>query len=204
MDKLKRHREELLKKYREVFVSVLASIQGELNGLTPNKIREYLEKDLEKHIQSQRKEILERRKKFNCAKCGACCRLAISEFSPKELLVKAQSGDEFAKEFISTFEPYLDESTPKSLYGEYVDLINESGETVYYYHCKKVTDGNLCPDYENRPAICRDYPDDPIQMLHPTCAFTGWHEDIQIIVLTIRAMNEVRHHFLNELAKENL
>lgn len=204
MDRLKEHREELLKKYREIFVSVLTSIQGELNGLAPDKIREYLEKDLENHIQSQRKEIIERRKKYSCGKCGACCKLAISEFSPKELLIKVQSGDEYAKEFISTFEPYANEEIPKSLYPEYVDLINESGEKVYYYHCKKITDDNLCADYENRPAICKDYPDNPIQMLHPTCSFTGWHEDIQIIVLTIRAMNEVRHHFLEELKKENL
>ncbi len=204
MDKLKRHREELLKKYREVFVSVLTSIQGELNGLTPDKIRNYLDNDLEKHIQAQRNEIIERRKKYNCAKCGACCKLAISEFSPKELLVKAQSGDEFAKEFISVFEPYADENIPSSLYSEYVDLINEAGEKVYYYHCKKVTEDNLCSDYENRPSICRDYPDNPIQMLHTTCAFTNWHEDIQIIVLTIRAMKEVKYHFLKELEKENL
>ena len=95
-------------------------------------------------------------------------------------------------------------SEPEKQFKLYVDLINESGEKVYYYHCNKVTEDNKCPDYENRPSICRDYPDNPIQMLHPTCTFVGWHESIQKIVLTIKAISEIRTHFKKELEKGNI
>ena len=41
-------------------------------------------------------------------------------------------------------------------------------------------------------------------MLHPTCSFIGWHESIQKIVLTIKAMTEIREHFKKELEKGNI
>ena len=197
MDKLKEHYTNLVKKYREIFVSVLSAMQGEINKLSHDEIKNYLENEVVKHIQFQRNLVLEKRKQFNCKKCGACCRLAISEFSPAALLEKASKGDKFAKEFISTFSP-VSEDDAKSQFGLYVDLINESGEKVFYYNCKKVTEDNLCSDYENRPSICRDYPDNPVQMSHPTCAYIGWHESIQTIVLTIKAMSEIREHFMKE------
>ena len=204
MDKLKEHYEKLVKQYREVFVSVLNAMQGEINGLKHEEIKNYLDVEVEKHIQLQRKLVIERRKNFNCGMCGACCRLAISEFSPAQLLEKASRGDKFAKEYISTFSPYEKEEDAEKEFPLYVQLLKESGEKVYYYHCKKVTSDNKCSDYENRPSICRDYPDNPIQMLHPTCSFIGWHESIQKIVLTIRAMSEIREHFRKEYEKGNI
>lgn len=204
MDKLKEHYEQLVKQYREVFVSVLNAMQGEINGLKHEEIKNYLDVEVEKHIQFQRNLVVERRKNFNCGMCGACCRLAISEFSPTQLLEKASRGDKFAKEYISTFSPYDKDEDAEKEFPLYVQLLKESGEKVYYYHCKKVTEDNKCSDYENRPSICRDYPDNPIQMLHPTCSFIGWHESIQKIVLTIRAMSEIREHFRKEFEKGNI
>ncbi len=204
MDKLKEHYEQLIKQYREIFVSVLSAMQGEINSLKHEEIKNYLDNEVEKHIQLQKKLVLERRKNFNCKMCGACCRLAISEFSPSQLLEKASRGDRFAKEYISTFSPYEKEEDAEREFPLYIQLLRESGEKVYYYHCKKVTNDNKCSDYENRPDICRDYPDNPIQMLHPTCSYIGWHESIQKIVLTIRAMTEIREHFRKEFEKGNI
>ena len=179
-------------------------MQGEINSLKHEDIKNYLDIEVEKHIETQRKLVLERRKNFKCNMCGACCKLAISEFSPAVLLEKASRGDKFAKEFIATFSPYEDLSEAEKQFKLYIELIKESGEQVYYYHCKKITEDNKCPDYENRPTICRDYPDNPIQMLHPTCAYIGWHESIQKIVLTIKAITEIREHFRKELEKGNI
>jgi len=204
MDKIKEHYTQLIQEYRQIFVSVLNAMQGEINSLKHEEIKDYLDVDVEKHIQLQRELVREKRKQFNCKMCGACCRLAISEFSPTQLLEKASRGDKYAKEFISTFSPYKEVSEAEKQFKLYVELLKESGEQVYYYYCKKVTEDNRCPDYENRPAICRDYPDNPIQMLHPTCAYIGWHESIQTIVLTIKAMSEIREHFRKELEKGNL
>ena len=204
MDKLKEHYENLIKQYREIFVTVLNTMQGEINQLKHEEIDNYLNVEVETHLNLQRKLIKERRNNYSCKMCGACCRLAISEFSPTELLQKSLNGDKYAKEFISVFTPYNDESEAEKQFKLYVDLINETGEKVYYYHCNKVTEDNKCSDYENRPSICRDYPDNPIQMLHPTCAYFGWHESIQKIVLTIKAITEIREHFRNELKKGNI
>ncbi len=206
MEKLKEHYTQLVKTYREVFVAVLNAMQGEINVLNHDKekIKNYLDNDVEEHIKLQRNLVLERRKNFECGKCGACCRLAISVFSPAVLLEKASRGDKFAKEFISTFSPYENVEEAEKIFPLYIQLLKESGETVYYYYCKKVTEDNLCSVYDNRPSICRDYPDNPIQMLHPTCSFIGWHESIQKIVLTIKAMTEIREHFRKELEKGNL
>ena len=204
MDKIKEHYEQMIKQYREIFVSVLHAMQGEINSLKHEDIKNYLDIEVEKHIETQRKLVLERRKNFKCNMCGACCKLAISEFSPAVLLEKASRGDKFAKEFIATFSPYEDLSEAEKQFKLYIEIIKESGEQVYYYHCKKITEDNKCPDYENRPTICRDYPDNPIQMLHPTCAYIGWHESIQKIVLTIKAITEIREHFRKELEKGNI
>ena len=206
MDKLKEHYTELVKLYREVFVAVLNAMQGEINSLNHDKeaIKKYLDIDVENHIQLQRNIITDRRTCFKCGMCGACCKLAISEFSPTVLLEKASRGDKFAREFISTFSPYENEEDAEKQFPLYIQLLKESGEKVYYYYCKKVTEDNKCSDYENRPTICRDYPDNPIQMLHPTCSFIEWHESIQKIVLTIKAMTEIREHFRKELAKGEL
>lgn len=204
MDKIKEHYKQLIQEYRQIFVSVLNTIQGEINSLSLDEIKNYLDVEVERNIQMQRELVKEKRKDFRCKMCGACCRLAISEFSPAELLDKASRGDKYAKEFISTFSPYSDDSEAEKQFQLYVELLKESGEKVYYYHCKKVTDDNKCSVYENRPSICRDYPDNPIQMLHPTCSFIGWHESIQKIVLTIKAMSEIREHFRKELEKGNL
>ena len=204
MENLKEHYENLVQQYRKIFVSVLHAMQGEINSLKHEEIANYLDVEVEKHLELQRKLVKEKREQFRCGMCGACCRLAISEVSPVQLLEKASRGDKYAQEFTSVFTPYEDMSEPEKQFKLYVDLINESGEKVYYYHCNKVTEDNKCPDYENRPSICRDYPDNPIQMLHPTCTFVGWHESIQKIVLTIKAISEIRTHFKKELEKGNI
>ncbi|MBR1680551.1 YkgJ family cysteine cluster protein [bacterium] len=204
MDKLKEHYNQLVQQYRQIFVSVLNAMQGEISVLKHDEIQNYLDVEVEKHIQFQRNLVKERRKNFKCGMCGSCCRLAVSEFSPAVLLEKSSRGDKFAKEFISTFTPYENEIEPEKQFPMYIQLLKDSGEHVYFYYCKKVTEDNKCPDYENRPSICRDYPDNPIQLLHPTCSFIGWHESIQKIVLTIKAMSEIREHFRKELKEGNI
>lgn len=204
MENLKEYYKNLVMQYREIFVQVLNTMQGEISALKHDEIRNYLDVEVEGHLELQRNLIKKRREKFHCGLCGACCRLAISEFSPAQLLEKASKGDTYAKEFISTFTPYNDLSEPEKQFKLYLDLIKESGEKVFYYHCNKVTADNKCSDYENRPSICKDYPDNPIQMLHPTCNFIGWHESIQKIVLTIKAISEIKTHFKKELEKGNL
>ena len=65
MDKLKEHYTKLIQQYREIFVSVLNAMQGEINTLKEqDKIKNYLDIEVEKHIKLQRDLIIERRKNF--------------------------------------------------------------------------------------------------------------------------------------------
>ena len=48
MENLKEHYEQLVKKYREIFVSVLSAMQGEISALKPEEVKNYLEVEVEK------------------------------------------------------------------------------------------------------------------------------------------------------------
>ena len=91
----------------------------------------------------------------------------------EELKKKAKNGDNFATQFTSIFVPYKDENEAKQIYPEYFELLSErlEGEKVYFYHCPKLTKENRCSDYENRPGICRDFPDNPLGFLPGPCGF---------------------------------
>lgn len=146
-----------------------------------------------KNIYQKWMKILEYKTNFNCAKCASCCKLACSEFSYDELKQKAQTGDDFAQQFISVFVPYEDENEAKDVYPEYFDLLKNKvhDENVYFYHCKKVSENNTCPDYENRPQICREFPDNPIEFLPKSCGYSLWKKEVEPIALMLRSMLEI-------------
>lgn len=146
-----------------------------------------------KNIYQKWMKILEYKNNSNCAKCASCCKLACSEFSYDELKQKAKNGDNFAWQFISVFIPYENESEAREIYPEYFELLKNKiqDEKVYFYHCSKVTEDNLCPDYENRPQICKDFPDNPIEFLPKSCGYSRWKEEVEPVALMLRSMLEI-------------
>ena len=174
--------------YREIFEQCLKEAQS----------LEDVESVWVPEIKSMLNEISHSRKGFSCAGCGACCRFAVSEFSPDELREKAQGGDNFASQFIQTFIPYESIDEARKIYPEYVAFLENSGDDeFYFYHCPKVTDDNRCPDYENRPQICRDFPDVTNLFLPKTCSFTPWKLKSQSVWLKLNAMIEIISHYSN-------
>lgn len=153
----------------------------------------FFEEETSKQIHDKWIKILNYRGNFDCIGCGTCCRLACSEFSYEELKQKASGGDNFATQFTSVFVPYEDESEPQKIYPEYFDLLAEKldGEKVYFYHCPKLTDENRCPDYENRPQICRDFPDNPLSLLPDKCGFCMWKKEVEPTALMLHALLEI-------------
>ena len=65
----------------------------------------------------------------------------------------------------------------------------------YFYHCPKVTKDNLCSDYENRPQICKDFPDNSIGFLPLKCAFQDWKKEVQQLALEIKAVTEIFEYY---------
>lgn len=74
----------------------------------------------------------------NCNKCGKCCETIYAAYMYSE--------DEF-KLMQKIFPSY------KRFYIKYKDT---NGNLVF--GCKYLTEENLCGDYENRPSVCKKYP----------------------------------------------
>lgn len=139
------------------------------------------------------------RGKFSCNGCATCCKLASSEFSYEELLEKAKSGDKFASQFTSVFVPYKTVEEARNVYPEYIDLLKAKSETVYFYYCPKNNPDGRCSDYENRPDICRDFPDNPLSMLPVKCGFCEWKKEIEPTALMLHSMLEIISYYKEKI-----
>lgn len=161
-----------------------------------NKLKGQISKDIYEKIQ----QMNNKRQNYNCQRCASCCRLASSEFTYEELKEKAKNGDKFAKEFTSIFIPYDSDEIPRKIYPEYVALLKEKfDEEIQFYHCPKVSEAGLCMDYENRPSICRSFPDNPLAALPPKCGYRAWKDDVEIIALMLHAMVEIVGFYITKL-----
>lgn len=119
----------------------------------------------------------------SCKMTGNCCRMAIPSTPPLELLLKANKGDQFAKDFLSIFIPHNSSETIKQkapeFYKSALELAQKSPEyskvtELTFYYCRFISSDNHCLIYEDRPQLCRDYPDTPFLLMHPDCAFKQW------------------------------
>lgn len=200
MSNLSTQVDNLKHKYRKIFLEVGEEIRQTLEEIKPDEIPAFLNERL-KEAWANWIELLKRRESHECFGCAACCKLAVSEFSPEELSQKVQKNDNFASQFLSVFIPYESEAEAKKVYPEYFELLKEkaSGEKVYFYHCPKVTEDNRCPDYENRPQICKDFPDNPLGFLPKTCGFNDWKNEIEDDALKLQALIEIAGFYKNKV-----
>ena len=211
----------LRREYRSIFKESLKTIDNLLYEIKPEDVSgdlldEYppnssgynwqkaaiklLTDDISKDIYRKLNEILAYRVKFKCVGCATCCNLACSEFSPEELRQKAKNGDNFATQFLSVFIPYESKEEARKVYPEYIELLEENEETdVYFYHCPKLTKDKRCSDYENRPQICRDFPDNPLSILPKSCGYKAWKDEIEPIALMLHSMLEIVEFYISKL-----
>ena len=146
------------------------------------------------------KSFMERRPQRLCKMCGKCCRVATASIPYEELLQKAKDGDKSASEFLDTFEPYptledalrADEATVKNI----PDWQNRT-----FYHCKHIKpDSNLCPKYEERFEVCRQFPTSPWAVCPPGCGFEGWlFQEREMHKKRIRQLKEDKIFYLAKL-----
>lgn len=207
--------------YREIFVKSDTEIKKRFEALRPEGFEgelftkfepnsmgqnwqkaclEVLTGELSKEVYDKMLEILSYRKMFKCTGCATCCKLACSEYSYAELQEKARSSDNFASQFTSVFVPYDNLDNARAVYPEYFDLVTAKAEgKIYFYHCQKLTDDNRCSDYENRPQICRDFPDNPLDILPDKCGFCAWKEEINPIALMLHSMIAIIEFYKRKL-----
>ncbi len=224
MDDLTTSVNTLRQKYREIFAYSVEHLQKRIDALKPedctdifdkyepNSVGEkwqkdvlkMFEEDISKEIHRKWMEILAYRSQFNCIGCGTCCKLACSEFSPEQLKQKAEKGDRFATQFSSVFVPYNSQEEARVIYPEYIKMLEDNKEDdVYFYHCPKLTECNRCSDYENRPQICRDFPDNPLALLPKSCGYVKWKEEVEPIALMLHSMLEIIDYY-KEKINENI
>lgn len=215
--------ENLKKEYREIFANSVEVIQQKVEAIRPEGLEgdifdefplnsigqkwqkavlDMFENDISKEIYRKFQEVLEYRNKFSCVGCATCCNLACSEFSPQELKLKAENGDNFAKQFTSIFIPYESKEKARKVYPEYIQMLDDNKEeNVYFYHCPKLTTDNRCSDYENRPQICRDFPDNPLSLLPKACGYKNWKQEIEPVTLMLHSMIEIVQYYKENICK---
>ena len=200
--------EEIKKRFEELRP---AGVEGDLlTKSEPNspaqkwqkQCLELLNGELSKEVYDKMLEILAYRKMFKCTGCATCCKLACSEYSFDELKEKAENGDNFASQFTSVFVPYENFEDARAVYPEYVDLVTAKTEgKINFYYCPKLTDDNRCSDYENRPQICKDFPDNPLDILPEKCGFCAWKEEINPIALMLHSMIAIIEFYKRKLTE---
>jgi len=182
--------------YHGIFLKSKKEIDKKLAFLNAEERRFFLEITLKNEILKSENEIQKDFNEIKCANCGACCSLAVSEFSKEELKNKAKNGDKTSQSFLKTFEPYEKNTPPKNL------LPNFEFESAYFYHCKKVQikkGKSYCPIYEKRPEVCRKFPDTPLEPLPETCVYNKWKDENETKALFIKAINDIRKFYLEEI-----
>lgn len=211
----------LRKDYREIFLKSAYEIKTKVEEIRPEELKgeifdnfepnsagqqwqkaalKLLEEDISKEVFRKLKEVLAYRHKFQCSGCATCCNLACSEFSPEELKQKALNGDKFASQFLSVFIPYNDKEEARKIYPEYIELLEKNKEdNVYFYHCPKLTADKRCSDYENRPQICRDFPDNPLCLLPKSCGYRKWKDEVEPITLMLHSMVEIIDFYIAKI-----
>jgi Fe-S-cluster containining protein len=120
-----------------------------------------------------------------CKMTGLCCRMATPSTPAVAMLKKAAYGDSNARDFLSIFQPYDSIETVRELFPEFVEkaltLAEKSdkfknGGQVVFFKCRYLKGKNQCLVYEDRPQLCRDYPDTPFLLMPPGCGFEEWSQ----------------------------
>ncbi len=119
----------------------------------------------------------------SCKMQGCCCRGASPSTPYYTLLEKARDGDTFARNFFSIFIPHLSHEAAREIVPGLVERTLKAAQKdsafkdetdVVFYQCRYIGDDNKCQIWEDRPQLCRAYPDSPYLVFAPGCAFEPW------------------------------
>jgi len=212
---------DMKNKYREIFYKSVDAILMRVEELKPKNfdgnifdkyeentdgkkwqkaVIDMFENDISKEIYRKWNEIIDHRSKFECKGCATCCNLACSEYSPDELLKRAKNGDNFAKQFTSIFVPYESKEEAYKIYPEYIEMLDKNKkENVYFYHCPKLNECKRCSDYQNRPDICKIFPDNPLDLLPESCGFYEWKKEVEPVAMMLHAMMEILEYYKEKI-----
>lgn len=163
-----------------------------------------IDEEIFKDVLIKYKQMEAYKENFSCNRTGTCCKFACSEFSYEELQAKASNKDNFATQFVSVFQPYKDQEKAREIYPEYVEMLEQKlgkDEKVYFYFCSHLDENNLCTQYEKRPSICSDFPNNPLSILPPWCGYSAWKEEVEVLAMTLHALVNLGEFYKEKLEK---
>ena len=113
-----------------------------------------------------------------CDQSGECCRGAAQLAPWRTLLVQAAAGDETSRDFLNQFVPYPNRvaaelGAPHAVAAS-LQLAAERGdvlEDVMFYRCRYLQGQNQCLVYEDRPTLCREFPESPFGAIPSCCGY---------------------------------
>ena len=128
-------------------------------------------------------EFLKKKNKYKCKRTGICCRSATS-VKPWEKLIKAKDN-QYLRDFFNLFVTYGRTDEYKKIFpNAYINCISIvkdrkdiSIDDVYFYYCRFFKEPGICQIYEDRPDLCRNYPESPFDAIDSECGFYKWSID---------------------------
>lgn len=113
-----------------------------------------------------------------CDQSGECCRGAAQSTPWRTLLAQAANGDGAARAFLNQYQPYSSlqdaiAQAPDAVAASQ-DIARQRGEdieTLVFYRCIYLKGRNQCQIYEDRPTLCRDFPESPFGAIPKCCGY---------------------------------
>jgi len=113
-----------------------------------------------------------------CDRSGECCRGAAQHAPWDNLIPLAAQGDETARNFLSQYAPYPShevarQNAPDGVQAsmEIAALKGYAEADLVFYHCRYLTGKSECQIYEDRPTLCRTYPESPFGAIAKCCGY---------------------------------
>jgi len=115
-----------------------------------------------------------------CDQSGECCRGAAQWAPWQNILAQAAQGDQTSRDFLSQYVPYAnrtdaEQGAPAGVAAS-LKVATERGNdpnNVIFYRCRYLKDRNQCQIYEDRPTLCRDFPESPFGSIPACCGYYG-------------------------------
>lgn len=94
----------------------------------------------------------------------------------------------FARNFFSIFVPHSSHEAARAVVPGLVERTLKASKKddafaseadVVFYQCRFIGEDNKCQIWEDRPQLCRAYPDSPFMVFAPDCAFEPWAQKVK-------------------------
>ena len=139
-----------------------------------------------------------------CDRSGDCCRGAAQIAPWDNLLALAAQGDPSARDFLNQYVPYPHRAAAQQAAPFAVEASLQVGrekgynlEELVFYQCRFLKGQSDCQIYEDRPTLCRSFPESPFGAI-PSCC--GYYSEAQQCLSQIEGLRQELTHLKRQQA----